>query len=947
MHHIMMNFMNNYFNRSYSVINSADFLKIDSIPEFLQLSRMSTATYFNSTGNISDALPDTARFDYYFDGLKWINQGLLLEKQSTNLLTNSVNLNNFPLFNAVKGTSDTYSDIQGYTVTSNNSSQTSRFSQSLTNPGWQPFIAMSSIVKSGTSGSAMLISSGGPRTHYAFADLTAKTIVPKYTIDLTTFVQGEVKYLNNDRFYLNSVFDISTEGESTGGGGGVGAGSVTNGLTVTGYTCQLEQNKYSSSLIKTTSSAVTRAADILAIKVTKYTGSVLLKFKRQDSSNLETKWVDIRNTTNPNITDYIPVGCWLNSIKIYNRTLASWEKDYESLVQTLLVDSNFVQKPSLPNTLTLFRSSTATFYNRSGYMDMTGIDGARFDYGWVNSQWVNQGLLIEKQSTNLLNYSSNFQADKVGTNMTYSSGEATTGDNPTANSFMYQNPVFKASVPLYAYTLYSINENGSKPRYGISTTSTDLEGVVRLNNTSFAPVKEVDFNLFWKTTFIRSGVDGSLNTGLAKYVGNSPTKVKVVANQLEESSYNSSLIITNGSTVTRAADQLVLNLSNYTGSILLTYKRQDTDTIERKWVDLTSVTNAIISNYLDVGVWLRSIKVFNTILTSNQKNSITAIDKPVINKEFDFTSMSSLPTELSLSRASSATRFNNLGLLVDSGIDEARFNYVNENNVWKNQGLLLEKQSTNLQRYSSGDQFSNWTTNSSTNTTVSAASTSYAGISGARVSGTATGNTFTRAILPPKAVAVGDVITASFLCSLGTSGNIKCGFGVVGNEGIYYQNNQVSVVNGNNYNINSYDLKVENNNIVKAKFTMTITASHAGLPTFVGTNSNAGAVYNDVYAVQLETLPYSSSYIRTSSAQVTRLQDDLKLNVDSFTGTLQLIVKRQDNDVISSIWIDLNSATNPILTNNIPVGVHLLKLKMYEKLLTKDEKNFIEGAGNV
>lgn len=310
--------------------------------------------------------------------------------------------------------------------------------------------------------------------------------------------------------------------------------------------------------------------------------------------------------------------------------------------------------------------------------------------------------------------------------------------------------------------------------------------------------------------------------------------------------------------------------------------------------------------------------------------------KPRIINQQNFVSSPSMPNWLTLSRLTAATRFDNTGTLVDVAADTARFDYAYNGTGWVNQGLLLEKQSTNLQRYSTGDQYTNWNVNSASNTTLSAAPTSFAGVSGARVSGTSTGTNFSRAILPAKSISVGDVLAISFRASLGTSGNIKCGFGVVGSEGYHLNNGSWTTGSSANYTI-SNALGVIEDGIARVKYTLNVNTAHAGLPSFVGTN-NSGAVYNDIYWVQLETLPYASSFIKTTNAQVTRPQDNLQLNFSNYTGSVKFRYKRQDTDAVETSWVDFINSTLPMLTSNFNVGIWLQGIEVYNRILTAQEK---------
>src|SRR3954469_16644246 len=61
----------------------------------------------------------------------------------------------------------------------------------------------------------------------------------------------------------------------------------------------------------------------------------------------------------------------------------------------------------------------------------------------------------------------------------------------------------------------------------------------------------------------------------------------------------------------------------------------------------------------------------------------------------NFTAISSLPTGVSFSRATTGTRFNSSGVLVTEAIDAPRFDYAWNGSAWVAVGLLIEEQRTN------------------------------------------------------------------------------------------------------------------------------------------------------------------------------------------------------------------------------------------------------------
>lgn len=616
----------------YKILNEINFTNNQALPAWLSHSRLSAATYWNSQKLLTEVAVNIPRFEYVFDGFNWNPEGLLIEKQSTNLVANSMALGNLSVFNGVRALGDTYSDLQGYTITSNNGSVTSRITQTLSTQAWQPFIAVSSIVKNGDSKGAMLIGSGGPRTHYAYADLTARTVSPKFTIDQPTYIQGEVKSLSNDRYSINAVFDISTEGESTVGDVGVGAGSTVNGLITTAYALQLEQAKYASSYIKTGSSPVTRAADKLQLNANKYTGSVLVRYKRQDSGLTETKWIDYTGVTNPNLADQLPVGAWVKSIKQFSRVLKSTEKQFEDFYSNALVDFNALLASSLPSSFNLSRLSKGTYLDVTGNMKEVNQNAVRFDFAFNDAYWYQKGLLIEKAATNIIG-NSDLAAGIVGWNTNDAQVNYTVKPNGTiyveglragTDRPVFLNPEqFRiVNIPVQVNTTVSAYLAGSKTvnyNYVMRfTTGNSLFGPFNnmvTTDKTIDPLKHRTSLTFKLNTPVNNG-DILLGTNVVSQWLN------IGYVQAELGSYPTSWIRTSNAAVTRAKDNLQLNVSNYTGSVRLVYQRQDTNAIETKWIDYKNQTNPIISDQLDVGVWLRRVVVYNRTLTLKEKANV-------------------------------------------------------------------------------------------------------------------------------------------------------------------------------------------------------------------------------------------------------------------------------------------------------------------------------------
>lgn len=311
---------------------------------------------------------------------------------------------------------------------------------------------------------------------------------------------------------------------------------------------------------------------------------------------------------------------------------------------------DFVASPVLPSFLTLSRLSAATYFNNQGVLSDAAADTARFDYGYDGTNWVNQGLLVEKQSTNYF-YDSISPANRPVQN---SNTSKTSIFNPLSGlntgvrlgrtsgaSFALirtdRSPITTVSLSwtIYfnfgAHSLHARDDTlktNSDTNVGYSTLRTPTYFSYAQGSGGFN-IKEFKYQDLSNYKKSQVTIDNfkSVNGG-TQYVGCdqgttiSSNLIDIFAVQYEVSTYPTSIIVTAGAAVTRTPDNLQLNVTNYTGSIKLTYKRQDTEAVESTWLDLTNAINPIISNNLAVGIWLQNIAVYNRILTAQEKSNV-------------------------------------------------------------------------------------------------------------------------------------------------------------------------------------------------------------------------------------------------------------------------------------------------------------------------------------
>lgn len=316
----------------------------------------------------------------------------------------------------------------------------------------------------------------------------------------------------------------------------------------------------------------------------------------------------------------------------------------------VLNDIDLLSINSLPSILKLSRLSIATYFNNQGVLSDAAADTARFDYGYDGTNWVNQGLLVEKQSTNSARYGSYVQAGGAGTGTGSTSRTKVTegvadiaGSTSaltvtsivnTADNFMsYGGTELFSGNPPITYSVFvnkaSINKyfflRRIQPPNNTPSVNTYTSNLVMIDNDNLGSrVRNLkEWSRLSYPFQMSSALYARLNVSSAatlSSISTSEASATVCYPQRENSAYVTSLIKNfNSDGVTRSPDNLQLNVTNYTGSIKLTYKRQDTEALETKWIDYTGVTNPILSNQFNVGVWLRRVVVYNRILTAEEK----------------------------------------------------------------------------------------------------------------------------------------------------------------------------------------------------------------------------------------------------------------------------------------------------------------------------------------
>jgi hypothetical protein len=299
---------------------------------------------------------------------------------------------------------------------------------------------------------------------------------------------------------------------------------------------------------------------------------------------------------------------------------------------------DFTIDQKLPTFLLFKRNSSGSYHSDGLSMNMyeVGPNIPRFDTGYdtTTRKAYNRGLLVEKRATNLL-VNSNFDvldpvpwgSTKPFTTTRNANGTIKVAVN-TSSRLDFQNHPTLRKLNLAANVDYTTSHylNGNYPNSYMYWLNPNGAGALYLGTigdiTPLATTNALISRTFTTRRLTTPLANGDLMRG---YNANEVTDgwYNVGYSQVEAGSYPTSWIRTLEEPATREPDILILNVDNYTGSVLLEYERQDNNKIEKKWVDLTNAKQPELSSYLDVGVWMRSVKMCKYILSDAQKQVFT------------------------------------------------------------------------------------------------------------------------------------------------------------------------------------------------------------------------------------------------------------------------------------------------------------------------------------
>jgi hypothetical protein len=258
----------------------------------------------------------------------------------------------------------------------------------------------------------------------------------------------------------------------------------------------------------------------------------------------------------------------------------------------------------------------------------------------------------------------------------------------------------------------------------------------------------------------------------------------------------------------------------------------------------------------------------------------------------DFDKTTTLDSRITFTRATNGTFFNSSGVLSTASSGDARFDHRLEGGVWKNKGLLIEEQSTNLAERSEEFNDAYWLKPAAPVAPTVTVNTAVA------PDGTTTADTinFSTSTTHPlygehtQAFTTGNVVTFSMFLkqNSGTTFDLQCTF---------FNNNNVVIDRYANVTFDGSgvatavpsgsDVTVSVQSCGNGWYRISASTTSTGTATKVRFSigprgaTGVGSVY--AWGAQLEVRAFPTSYIKTTNASVTRNADVAVMTSTNFS----------------------------------------------------------------
>lgn len=559
----------------------------DLIP--FDFSRSSSATSFDKGMNLQVVSENIPRIDYgnYSEGGK-----LLVEKGSINYaISNNLNINNGSLSESITNYGNTYLFTEDNTNTYHriffNSNANSNTLSVIVKSNGLPYcvIRVRNIVSVGEN--------------YIVLDLNTGQVVKDYG-DIIYKIQnlGDGWYKIEARHLSSNNGTLLISGCLTSNPSNSTPSYLGDGQRGFYFACaQMENLNVATSYIPTTTSPVTRSADLLTYSITK-PSFVYLKTSQQEKYTEKTtgEWNIHEDVVNDGIEALAIMPHYSKNIQTFldnakNEGISVNEKDfisaYENLNDTVKSDASVVLLPFAASYGTVYgmdnkngslipfdysRASSATFFDKDMNIQLVDENIPRIDYGNYSES---AKLLIERESTNLnidsgMELRTGFQSFR---NVEYLDlpwlGIFTKGYRfyhvDTDTSYVYKSHDYTVTGDNnYCISSFIKIADNNKPSLGVGITN-DCALAVRSGRYNASAQRVPDYSLgdgiyrCWGFMFIDDLLTNG-GSGIVKNSAHSLNEFYGTGYQLEIGEEPTSYIPTATSPVTRSADLLSYKL---------------------------------------------------------------------------------------------------------------------------------------------------------------------------------------------------------------------------------------------------------------------------------------------------------------------------------------------------------------------------------------------------
>jgi hypothetical protein len=290
---------------------------------------------------------------------------------------------------------------------------------------------------------------------------------------------------------------------------------------------------------------------------------------------------------------------------------------------------NFAGSRTLDPRITFSRTTTGTYMDANGLIVTAPADAPRFDHRYVNGEIESLGLLVEEGRTNLTQNSetlTDYSNQRVSNSTVTTGGPFGTGYHEKTitvvggqYNFHSSNQISLTTGQTITFSIFfkniSIDPNqiylrcwtGSgrawttqrQVRYNLSTlTATDSTGTIV--NKSIQAFPDGWYRLSMTVTADQNGFAAESFLTDNNSIG---TKYQIMGAQVEAGAFPTSYIPTEGSTVTRTADNASITGSNFTewysqdeGALCATYSRN----VDKNNQMVAQIRNADSSNRIEI-----------------------------------------------------------------------------------------------------------------------------------------------------------------------------------------------------------------------------------------------------------------------------------------------------------------------------------------------------------